>query len=81
MEQSLRQKQLKILSKSSQGQALKDWLEIEIAKLENVSLIPEENFEANARANKAAAKLLRKLFRFLEVAGIKTTEREKNQYI
>ena len=81
MNAELREKQLKSLAKSSHGEALKDWLNIEISNLENVSLIPEENFEAEARAHKNAAKVLRKLIRYLETIGNKTTEREKNQYI
>ena len=81
MEERLRTKQLESLAKSSQGRALKEWLEIEINRLENVSLIPDEGFNEKARAHKSAALLLRKLFRYLETIGKKTTEREKNQYI
>ena len=81
MNNELREKQLKSLAKSSHGIALKDWLGIEISKLENISLIPEENFEKHARGNKAAAGVLRKLFRFLDIASKQTTEREKNPYI
>ena len=81
MDENLKEKQLNILAKSSQGEALKDWLNVEISRLENVSLISDEDFEARARSHKAAASVLRKLFRFLEIAGTKTEERKKNQYI
>ena len=80
MDDKLREQQLRNLAMSSQGAALKDWLKIEIARIENVSLISDDDFEAQARANKSAAKVLRKLFRFLEVVGTETTERKQNQY-
>lgn len=81
MNAEIREQQLKSLAKSGHGAALRDWLNIEIARLENVSLIPNEDFEAQARAHKEAAKVLRKLFRFLNISTEKPIERDKNPYM
>lgn len=80
MDQEIREKQLKGLAKSGHGAALRDWLNIEIARLENVSLIPNEDFSNQARAHKAAATILRKLLNFLKAANEKPIERDKNPY-
>ena len=80
MNPEVREAQLKSLAKSGHGAALRDWLNIEIARLENVSLIPNEDFDNQARGHKAAAGILRKLLRFLTVSKEKPTERVKNPY-
>lgn len=81
MNAEIREQQLKSLAHSDHGVALKDWLNIEIARLENVSLIPNEDFETQARAHKEAAKILRKLLRFLNTSTEKVIERDKNPYM
>jgi len=81
MKQEIREQQLKSLAASGHGAALKDWLNIEITRLENVSLIPNEDFENQARAHKLAVGILRKLLRFLNTVNKQTTDREKNPYM
>lgn len=80
MDSEIREKQLVALAKTGHGAALRDWLNIEIARLENVSLIPDEDFENQARAHKSAARILRKLLVFLKKSSEKPIEREKNPY-
>ena len=80
MEPDTREKYLKELAKTSFGIALTDWLDIEMKRLENIRLVPNDNFEIEARARKYAAEVLRKLFKFLNVANETEKQREKNPY-
>lgn len=73
-------KLLNDLSHTNFGRALKEYLEDEVKKLDSVSEIPEgADFETEARANKKAVKIIRKLFDFM---GDKDGgEKKSHQYV
>ena len=75
-----REHYLKELAKMTHGTALMEWLDIEIKRLENLSLVPEENFEVEARGRRAAAKTIRKLFNYLKVNKEEKKEEGKTSY-
>ena len=61
MKEEAREKHLKELAKMSHGTSLIEWLDIEIKRLENLSLVPDDNFEIEGRTRKYAAQTIRKL--------------------
>lgn len=80
MKKEQREKYLKELAKSTMGEALKDFLEEKIDELKDVTRLPAEHLEVQARANIMAILKLKKIIHILNL-GKEDTEKKKNEYI
>jgi len=72
-----RKKLLESLAKSSQGEAVKDLINEKISELRDVTKLPQENLEVQARANVAA---IAKLKQIIHLITPEQKEIGKNQY-
>lgn len=80
MNKEIRQKYLKELAKSNTGEALKDLLEEKIDELKDVTRLPAEHLEVQARANIVAIVKLKQIIHILNL-GKEETGKKQNEYI
>jgi len=80
MDKEQRNKLLEELAKSSKGEAVKDLLEEKISELRDVTRLPAEHLEVQARANIVAIVKLKSIIHILNL-GKEETNKNKNEYI
>ena len=80
MDKEQRRKYLELLSKSHEGEALKEHIEILISQLTDARNYKSEDFELEGKASLKAAGILQRLLSDLLVLGKSKKDKIHNQY-
>ena len=81
MDKIQKQKYLTELARSNQGEALKELFDEKIEELKDVTRLPAEHLEVQARANIMAIVKLKEILRILFLLKEEKSKTEKNQYM